>query len=246
MNKALLSMVALGAIAAASPAAAQYANVNAGGAVGISNRIAQLDTRIEAGIRAGTITRAEARLLRAELRDLRRLERQYAQNGLTHEERATLQARIRDLRQDIRLAGGGAGDDRYADRYEDEDDVYAGRIDRNGDGWDDRDYDRDGEWRDDVHQGRGGPYENDDVYRTECRERGGLGGVLDNVLGRGDDCNGTTLRVGARATANLGAVPSQYRYRFRDGNGVYYRSDGRAVYQIDARSHTVLRVYDID
>ena len=47
-------------------------------------------------------------------------------------------------------------------------------------------------------------------------------------------------------SGNLYSVPSQYRYRFRDGNGVYYRSDGRNIYQIDARSQTVLRVYDID
>jgi nuclear transport factor 2 (NTF2) superfamily protein len=41
-------------------------------------------------------------------------------------------------------------------------------------------------------------------------------------------------------------VPSQYRYQYRDGNGVYYRSDGRAIYQIDARTDTVLRVYSMD
>ena len=66
----------------------------------------------------------------------------------------------------------------------------------------------------------GGPYE-----EVECVSRGGIGGIFDRVLGS-DDCPG--LRVGQRATGNLGAVPYEYRNRYRDGNGVYYRSDGRA------------------
>jgi hypothetical protein len=41
-------------------------------------------------------------------------------------------------------------------------------------------------------------------------------------------------------------VPYEYRSRYRDGNGVYYRSDGRQIYQIDARTQTVLRIYAID
>jgi hypothetical protein len=71
-----------------------------------------------------------------------------------------------------------------------------------------------------------------------------IGGVIDSVLGRSDNCY--SLRVGSRATGNLYSVPSQYRYQYRDGNGVYYRSDGRAIYQIDARTNTVLRVYDLN
>jgi hypothetical protein len=30
---------------------------------------------------------------------------------------------------------------------------------------------------------------------------------------------------------------------YRDGNGVYYRSDGRNIYQIDARTNVVTRVF---
>ena len=216
MNKILLSMAAVGAIAVAAPAASQGWNANAGGAMGISNRIAQLDARLSAGIQTGEINRSEARSLRLQVRQLQRLERQYSYNGLTQAERQDLQQRLRTLRQDIRIADNG--------RY-DRDSRY-GR-------WDDPYYNND------VYTGRGGPYE--DGYCDT--NRGGIGGLIDGVLGRNDNCD---LRVGARAYGNLYSVPSQYRYRFRDGNGVYYRSDGRNIYQIDARSQTVLRVYDID
>lgn len=219
MNRILLSMAAMGAIAVAAPAAAQtgWNNGYAGGGVGISNQIAQLDARISAGVRSGVISRSEARDLRMDLRELRQLERQYSYNGLTQAERQDLRMRLRELREDIRLADNG--------RYD--------RDNRFGN-WND-DYD------DDVYTGRGGPYEQS--YDYACENRGGIGGVIDNVLGR-DNCG--TLRVGARATGNLYSVPPQYRYQFRDGNGVYYRSDGRAIYQIDARTHTVLRVYAMD
>jgi hypothetical protein len=40
-------------------------------------------------------------------------------------------------------------------------------------------------------------------------------------------------------------VPYEYRGQYRDGGGVYYRSDGRAIYQIDARTNTVLGVYPV-
>jgi hypothetical protein len=69
--------------------------------------------------------------------------------------------------------------------------------------------------------------------------------VLNSVLGRtADNCG--TLRVGARASANLRTLPSEYRYRYPDGNGVYYRTDGQAIYQIDARSNTVVRIYSME
>lgn len=217
MNRILLSMAAVGAIAAAAPAAAQtWSNANAGGAMGISNRIAQLDARISAGISSGEISRTEGRDLRMQVRELRRLERQYSYNGLTQSEREDLRDRLRELRDDVRLADNG--------RYD-----RDARYGRWNDPW----------YNDDAYGGRGGPYE--DAYCDTNRR--GIGGVIDNVLGRGDDCG---LRVGARASSSLYSVPSQYRYRFRDGNGVYYRSDGRNIYQIDARTQTVLRVYDMD
>jgi hypothetical protein len=246
MKKVLLSMAAVGALAAAAPAAAQYgSSVNAGGQMGFSSRISQIEARLQAGISAGVIDRAEARDLRMQIRQLRRLEAQYSYNGLTQAERQDLRQRLREVRADLRLADNGRfdRDNRYAwdDRY-DNDDVYSQRIDRNRDGWDDRDYDRDGRIDDDL--GRGGPYEEPYDAYCETNTRGGIGGLIDGVLGRSD--NACAVRVGSRAPSNLYSVPSHLRYQFRDGNGVYYRSDGRNVYQIDARTQTVLRIYPMD
>ena len=270
MNRILLTMTAVGALAVAAPAAAQSGGENLNASARIQNRIAQLEARIEAGVDAGTISRAEERTLRRQLMRLTRLERQFSRNGLTDVERNDLQSRIRALRHEIRTADGRMGrDDQWGDR-DDDDDRYADRIDRNNDSWDDRDYDRDGRWDDDVRSDgryatridrnrdgwddrdhdRDGRWDEDEVYgvggpyeEVECVNRGGIGGIFDRVLGTGD-CPG--LRVGQRATGNLGAVPSEYRNRFRDGNGSYYRSDGRAIYQIDARTHTVVRIYSIN
>jgi len=89
---------------------------------------------------------------------------------------------------------------------------------------------------DDPYYGQGGPYE-----EIECERRGGLGGIIGSVLGGNDDCEG--LRVGDRASGNLGALPYEYRNRFRDGNGIVYRTDGQQIYQIDTRTNTVLRIY---
>ena len=239
MKKVLLSMAAVGALAVAAPALAQT-NYNSGGAVAIDTRIAQLESRLQAGIQARVIDRTEAQDLRMQLRELRRLDRQYSMNGLTRTERADLQQRIRDLRADMRLADGGRfdRDNRFGSWNDrDYDDQYSSRIDRNRDGFDDRDYDRDGRW-DDDDRGQGGPYE------EACETRGGIGGIIENVLGSNNNC--ATLRVGQRVSGNLGSVPYEYRSQYRDGSGVYYRSDGRAIYQIDARSDTVLRVYSMN
>ena len=178
MNKLLLSMAAIGAIAVAAPAAAQsgYYNsdVRAGGAMGISNQIAQLEARFQAGISAGLIDRREARELRMDLRRLRDLERRYSYNGFTQAERQDLRQRLRDVRQELRVADNG-------------------RYDRDN---------RFGNWNDpywnDSYSGRGGPYE--PTYETVCETRGGIGGVVDSVLGR-ENCY--SMRVGSRATGNL-------------------------------------------
>lgn len=238
MNKLLITAGAVGALAFAAPAAAQYANqgtydqggyhqggyanTNTGGAVGVQTRIARLDARIEAGLRSGAIDRNEGRALRQQLRDIERMERQYSRNGLTHQERADLQQRVRLFRDRLASAegrGGYASNNGYDDRYAD---PYA---------------------RNDPYNGRGGPYE--DAY-CEDTSRGGLAGIIDGIFGggntRGSDCS-PGLRVGQRASGNLYGVPPELRSRFRDGGGVYYRSDGRSIYQIDARTQTVLRVY---
>lgn len=210
MRKILTAMTALSALALAAPAIAQTGTTNwrAGGSVGIQNRIAQVENRIRLGVQSGVINRTEAMELRQDLRDIRRLERQYSANGLTQIERQDLQQRLRALRQDVRVADNG--------RY----DQYTN--------WQDDPYDR-------RYTGVGGPLE-----EVDCRQRGGIGGIIGGILGRDDTCG---LRVGQRATGDLYGVPYEYRNQYRDGNGIYYRSDGRMIYQIDARTNTVLRVY---
>lgn len=210
MNKLLMAITAASALTAA-PAVAQYTNANAGGTVGIGNRISQLDARFSAGLQAGLIDRQEAQSIRPQLRELRRLERRYSMNGLTQQERQDLQQRLRTIRQQIRTADGG--------RY-------------------DRDM-RYGNWENDAYYGQGGPYQ---TAEEVCERRGGLGGVIDNVFGR-QNCG---LGVGQRVSGNLYSVPYEYRNTYRDGNGVYYRTDGRSIYQIDARTNTVVRVYGMD
>ena len=246
MKHILLSMAGIAALAGGAPALAQYtggrytnqpgAYQNPNGVNGNGNlsvRIGQLQTRIQAGVQSGAISRSEAVPLRQQLRQLTQLERQYSRNGLTGQERSDLQQRIRSLRQQVRQADGGA-QGRY-DQYDRDDYGQNGqydprndrdRIDSNNDGWDDRDRNRNGRWDDDAGNG----------YPEPVQPRSGLGGLLDSVLGGGG------LRVGQRASANLGAVPAEYRNQYRDGNGVYYRSDGRAIYQIDAQTQAVVRV----
>src|SRR4051794_1006068 len=120
MKKLLTAMTAVSALALAAPAAAQYGyqsnngynngyryNTNAGGTVAFDTRISQLQTRLDAGISAGTIDRYEATNLRRQLDNLRRLEWRYSRNGLTLQERTDLQQRIRSVRQQLRTADNG-------------------------------------------------------------------------------------------------------------------------------------------
>jgi hypothetical protein len=216
MKKTLFLLSAVSALCAAAPAAAQRYGQQYGqqyGQYGLDNsfdvRIGQLRTRLDAGIRAGTVNRREAWRLRQQLSDLDRLENRYSLGGFTRFERDDLQQRIRSFRAELRLADAGSYD-RY-ERYGawTDDDRYDGR-----------------------YQGRGGPYE-----EVVCERRSGVGGVLDSLTGR-ENC----YVVGDRVGNGLYAVPDDYRDRYRDRAGVYYRSDGRNVYAIDARTNTVIEV----
>lgn len=70
--------------------------------VAIDRRQAQLDRRIEQGLRSGQLTRTEARRLRAEFREIVRLESRYRRGGLTNRELATLDRRFDQLAMQIR------------------------------------------------------------------------------------------------------------------------------------------------
>ncbi|MEA3048218.1 MAG: hypothetical protein QOG84_54 [Sphingomonadales bacterium] len=232
MNRIIIALAATTAFSAATPAAAQY-----GG--NFQLRTGELQAQLQAGIDSGAIGRREAMPLNRQLRDLTQLERLYSRGGFTVRERSDLQSRSASLRQAIGMAERDV--DRRYGRVGDSGRVYArGELmDRNRDGYDDRDLNRDrrvddGEWRTaaayDARYGR-----SDERYQETRRD--GIGGVVDTLLGR------DTLRVGQRVSANLGGVPDQYRDQYRDGSGVYYRSDNRAIYQVDARNDVVLRVF---
>lgn len=226
----LLSL-AVSAAAITGPVAAQGSNggyQNRGDAYrdgdegrrSMSARIEQMRDRIETGVQSGAINRQEAMPLRSGLRSLTQLERRYSRNGLNDQETRDLQMRLRSLRQDVRRADEGA-----SGRYGEWDRQNGRDDDRYGDR-DDRDYGRD-DRRDDGER-----------YR-QPEQRGGVGGVIDNVLGR----NAATLEVGQRASSGLYGVPYDMRERYRDTDRSYYRSDGRQIYEIDARTQTVIRVY---
>jgi hypothetical protein len=96
MKKLLAIAVAASTLAFAAPAAAQ------GGWLSINQRQAQLDQRIDVGVRNGSLTRNEAVRLRAEFRDIARLEARYRHNGLSAWERADLDRRFDALSSRIR------------------------------------------------------------------------------------------------------------------------------------------------
>jgi hypothetical protein len=95
MRKLLAMAVAAGALAVAAPASAQVWQ-------SINQRQAQLDARIDAGVRDGSLTRQEAYRLRSEFNDLARLEARYRVDGLSFGERADLDRRFDTLSQQIR------------------------------------------------------------------------------------------------------------------------------------------------
>ena len=258
MNKLLFAMTAVGALAAAAPAAAQYGSsyqsngynsynqnqynqgqynqnqydrgqyTNGYNQTNVDSRVARLDARIQASIDNGTIDQREAWNLRRQLSDITRLDDRYSRDGYTATERADMQRRLRAFRDQLASADGGA-----------------------------RGYGRNGTYgtygANNGYYGQGGPYE--EVTCTDTR-RGGLGGLIDGLFGKDDrDCTssgygsngyGDMLSVGARVSGNLGGVPYEYRNQYRDGYGYYYRSDGRAIYQIDTRTNTVLRAYPMN
>jgi hypothetical protein len=176
-------------------------------------------------LQSGAITRQEAQTLRPQLRQLRQLERQYSMNGLTQQERADLQQRFRYLRQQFRMADGGRNAQYGAWDQDDYGDYNNGQ----------------GQYGQGGYYGQGGPYQE---VGQACETRSGLGGVIGSILGRGndEDCG---LRVGQQVSGGLYSLPSNLRYSYRDGNGIYHRTDGRYVYQIDARTNTVVRVYNM-
>lgn len=96
MKRILLSLAALATVAAA-PLAAQAAPWQS-----VNQRQANLEQRINQGVRSGQITRPEAARLRGEFKSISRLEANYRRsNGLSGRERADLDARFDRLSRQI-------------------------------------------------------------------------------------------------------------------------------------------------
>jgi hypothetical protein len=112
MKTALAALAAVAAVTVAAPAAAQpydgrYDRHDSYGQRGhdgwnINQRQERLERRIERGLRDGTLNWREARRLRAEFRDIARLEARYRYDGLSRWERADLDRRFDRLEAQIR------------------------------------------------------------------------------------------------------------------------------------------------
>ena len=93
MKRFLIPLLAASTLAMAAPAMAQ--NINA--------RQDNIEHRIDMGVRNGGITRGEAIRLRADYRQITRLEQSYRRNGLSTWERRDLNRRLDALSARIRV-----------------------------------------------------------------------------------------------------------------------------------------------
>lgn len=116
MKRVLTALIAVGTLAVAIPAAAQPWQGRPGAWMSIDARQANLERRIDRGLRDGSLTRREADRLRAEFRDIARLEYRYRSGGLTSWERADLDRRFDRLAMSIR-AERRDGQQRYGYGY---------------------------------------------------------------------------------------------------------------------------------
>jgi Spy/CpxP family protein refolding chaperone len=98
MKRFLMPLAAVAALASAVPAIADAAPWRS-----IDHRQANLDRRIDQGVRNHSLTRPEATRLRSDFRQLTRLEAQYRRSrpGLTAAERRDLDRRFDALSQRI-------------------------------------------------------------------------------------------------------------------------------------------------
>ena len=209
-----------------------------GGENGFSNRIAQLEARLQAGVRSGQISTSEARPIRQQIIYLTQLDRRLQQ------QRQDLQRRWRYTREALRAADpSNSGypqwdrEDPYGPNYRDaNNDGYDDDTYNNG-GYNNGGYNNDG-YNDGRYNGSGRYQQVNEV----CRSRGSLGDILGAVFGS-DNC----LRVGERVTTatSLSALPTQLRGEFRDSNTYTYRYIDGNVIEIDRRTSVVARIYQV-
>ena len=106
MKKVLLSLAAVTAIAAATPAAADHERYGrASQATSINARQAELMVRIDTAYRRHQISPYEANRLVAELRQIEAVERRYRRTGhrITPHERQALIARLNRVQAQLRV-----------------------------------------------------------------------------------------------------------------------------------------------
>lgn len=202
MKKLLLTLAAIPAATMAVEASAQT-NMNAGGAVGIQNRIANLEARLNAGAQARVFTQQEYANLSSQLQNLRNLERQYSANGLSSTERRQLQNRIRVLRDDLRMAGGNG----WANNY----------------GWSDRDLEVNS-YGNAYGNGYGNAYGNSTVRYNQYGRPIQNNGVVYDQYGRAVANSGVRYDQYGRPMQNNGVVYDQYGRPV--ANGGYYGQGG--------------------
>jgi Spy/CpxP family protein refolding chaperone len=96
MKRMILSLAAVSAVLSAAPLAASAAPWQS-----VNQRQANLERRIDQGVRSGELTRPEAARVRDQFRQIARLEAEYRRSGgrLTGNERADLDRRFDRLSQ---------------------------------------------------------------------------------------------------------------------------------------------------
>jgi len=114
MKKAFFAAVALASLGFATAGAASAASYRD---PGIDRRQADIEMRIDRGMRNGALTRFEARDLRRELRNIEFLEARYERNGFNRWERVDLNRRLDAL--SARVFDQRHDDDRRFDRDRD-------------------------------------------------------------------------------------------------------------------------------
>jgi hypothetical protein len=216
MRNLMVVLAGATCLAAITPAVAQ-----SGSQPNFQNRFGNLETRIQAGLQSGAITRTEAAPLREQLRQVQQLERRYAPGGFTPAERNRLQTRLQSLRQQIATAERND----YARPGTSDDDPWPGDEDARRDRYDDRDQDRSA--RRDDRDGY------DDRYP-------------DGYDDQASDQAPYEVRVGSRVPSHFGGIPRELRNEFPETMPYTYRFSDDRVYQVDRRTGVIVRIYEPD
>jgi hypothetical protein len=276
MRKLLLGLAAVSALAASAPAAAQYSrnywNSTRDWDLSRERRLGVLERRLDIDVREGLVSRSELPRLRDLLWRARQSKARYARSGYSSWERGDVDHAIERLQTEMRMAelyeNGRRVDDRRGypgpaygsnnrggydsnNSWADVDDDWDrdDPTERDDDDRDDRFYGRSGQRGADQSAGRSGDAWADSGRSWNNPGVGGSPGVEWNRGRRlGDSASQAPLdlRVGDPAPVNLDEVPQQYRSRFPDGNGVYYRYDHGRIFQVDARTDTIRWVGSVE